>query len=751
MFPANRIRNQKYSFFTFLPKVLYGQFSQFYNFFFLLVCISQCFSALRVGFAFTYIVPLVFVLGVTLIKEAYDDIKRAIRDSEINNEKYGKLEGDGRVGEAASADIKVGDVIQVKEGQRVPADLVLLYTTGKTGTTFIKTDQLDGETDWKLRKSVPRTQAAYEAGKLMTMNGCVTAEMPHKDIYKFQGTFYSTEGFGEPVPLGLDLSHTLWADTVLTCGFALGLVIYTGTHTKAQMNARSPRSKIGKIDNEISWISFVLFVVLLGLALAILAANGIRGEWYLLYTKYVLLLSSIIPISLRVNLDLAKAWYSYGISTDSSIPDTVARNTTIPEDLGRIEMLLSDKTGTLTQNEMEFKAFFVDNAKYEKKESQREIMESISSATHEDAAPMADYRKELGNARRSRRTRPEQIKDLTISMALCHNVTPVENAGKQEFQAASPDEIALVKYASELGYMLAYRDQAVIQVTTPVSRELDEYEILLDFPFTSESRKMGILLRHSKTQRIIYFLKGAEQAVGQAVSEDSAAKMREAAEDLSMEGLRTLSFAEKLVSSEEYQAWRAEYDTACAAERDRDARKAEVRGKLESGMEYLGVTGVEGIVTSECNRGVDKLQENVAKTIEALKQAGIKVWMLTGDKIETACCIGISSGLKSRAEKYHIVREIHEDKYIIDNELKACPRFAIFGVEGGAGEERGAGDRRTEHRSLSGPVRATVLRGDRKALRCHVLPLQSYSEDHHHEKAQAIHRNEDRRSGRRRK
>ncbi len=641
------------------------QFRQFYNFFFLLICVSQFFSILRVGFIFTYVTPLAFVLSVTMVKEAYEDCKRHCRDSEINSEKYGKLDPAGRVCDVTSANIKVGDVVRVREGQRVPADMVLLYTTGPSGSTFIKTDQLDGETDWKLRRPVAKTQAAFEAGKLMSMNACVTAEPPHKDIYKFQGTFYHTEDFSDPVAVGLDLGNTLWADTVLTNGFAVGLVIYTGIHTKSKMNVRSPRSKVGKIDQEISWISFVLFVVLLGLALTILTSNGFKGRWPLLYMKYVLLLSSIIPISLRVNLDLAKTWYSYGINSDSAIPGTVARNTNIPEDLGRIEMLLSDKTGTLTQNEMEFKSFFVQNAKFDRRESMHEIMEALTAASQEDSAPMADHRKpEPGHAKRSKQ---EQIKDLTIAMAVCHNVTPVDTEGKHDFQAASPDEIALVKFAGELGYRLLHRDQLKMQVATPVSSlDVDEYEILLDFPFTSESRKMGILVRHTKTQRIIYFMKGAEQAVGQSVSPEAAAKMREGAEDLSLEGLRTLSFAEKMLEPEEYQAWREEYDAACAAEVGREGEKAAVRAKLETGMEYLGVTGVE-----------DKLQDNVAKTIEGLKQAGIKVWMLTGDKIETACCIGISSGLKSRAEKYYVLKEVADDQYIVENELKVISASAF--------------------------------------------------------------------------
>jgi len=668
-FAENKISNQKYNIITFLPKVLYGQFSQFYNFFFLLICISQFFSVLVVGFAFTYVVPLVFVLTITMVKEAYDDIKRYMRDTEINNEKYEKLISDNTLRTITSAEIKVGDIIQVREGQRVPADLALLYTTGKNGMIFIKTDQLDGETDWKLRRSIEKTQLAFENNELTKLRCFINAEPPHKDIYKFHGTFYSEDEMLGP-PIGLDLTNTLWADTIVTSGFALGLVIYTGLDTKARQNARSPRSKVSRVDQEISWMSFILFIVLLCLALVLVLSNGIKGQWYLLFMRYVLLLSSIIPISLRVNLDLAKTWYSLGINNDKAIPDTVARNMMIPEDLGRIEMLLSDKTGTLTQNDMEFKAFFVDNSKYVKKEVYVELKENMINITNKDSSPFSDFGKENSNdidnsVKNLRRNRLEQTKDLILAMAICHNVTPVEQKdGGRTYQAASPDEVALVKFAEEIGFKLIYRDQMLIKIESPC-KQIDDYEILMNFPFTSESKRMGIFVKHLKTNKIIYFLKGAEQAIGITVNEDNGQKMKEAAEDLSLEGLRTLSFTEKLFTEQQYLQWKQQYDTACAAEENREEIKARTRVDMEKDMVYLGVTGVE-----------DKLQDNVAKTLEGLKQAGIKIWMLTGDKIETASCIGISSGLKSRNEKYYYIRDIPEDKYIIENELKVF--FLLF-------------------------------------------------------------------------
>ena len=140
----------------------------------------------------------------------------------------------------------------------------------------------------------------------------------------------------------------------------IAIVVFTGKETRSQMNSRQPSTKIGRFDQEINHLSKVLFVIMLILALIMNIFRQVNILWPLYFFRYVLLLSSIIPISLRVNLDFCKTYFSYKITNDQLIPGTICRNSAIPEELGRVEYLLSDKTGTLTYNDMIFKKLSVN-------------------------------------------------------------------------------------------------------------------------------------------------------------------------------------------------------------------------------------------------------------------------------------------------------------------------------------------------------------------------------------------------------
>ncbi|KIJ07873.1 hypothetical protein PAXINDRAFT_177648 [Paxillus involutus ATCC 200175] len=691
-FPPNIVRNQKYNIFTFFPVVLYEQFKFFFNLYFLLVALSQFVPALKIGFIVTYVAPLAFVLCVTMGKEAYDDYKRNLRDREANSQKYlilvpppspnqrvtshlpesttlfdvsdPELEANPHshpdpgphTRSVPSSSLKVGDLVLLEKNDRVPADMVLLRTSDPSGTCFLRTDQLDGETDWKARVAVGVTQGLKGGERdVMMVEGEVYADAPIKDIHSFVGTItiHSTPSGSAhvhedntPSVEPLTAENALWANTVLAAGSAVGFVVYTGSETRAVMNTSHPETKVGLLDLEINRLAKILCAVTFALSVVLVALNGFRGLWHIYLFRFLILFSSIIPISLRVNLDMGKTVYAQQIMSDAEIPGTIVRTSTLPEELGRIEYLLSDKTGTLTQNEMEMKKLHMGTMSYG--------FDSMDEVAHQLAMAFGAEHGGRSNtlatgaqlATRGRRDMSSRLRDVVLSLALCHNVTPVTNDdGSITYQASSPDEVAIVKWTESVGLTLIARDRTSITLQTPTGSTLT-YDILELFPFTSESKRMGIVVRDTHTGEILFLQKGADVVMARIVQRNDW--LEEETGNMAREGLRTLVVARKRLTGQQYAAFKQRHHEASVKTDGRsEAMAAVVAEYLERELELLGLTGVE-----------DKLQDEVRSSLELLRNAGIKIWMLTGDKIETARCIAISTKLVARNQYIHEVAKL---------------------------------------------------------------------------------------------
>ncbi|XP_053427309.1 probable phospholipid-transporting ATPase IIB isoform X5 [Nycticebus coucang] len=578
----NSIKNQKYNVFTFIPGVLYEQFKFFLNLYFLVVSCSQFVPALKIGYLYTYWAPLGFVLAVIIIREAIDEFRRFQRDKEVNSQLYSKLTVRGQV-QVKSSDIQVGDLIIVEKNQRIPSDMVFLRTSEKAGSCFIRTDQLDGETDWKLKVAVSCTQRLPTLGDLFSISAYVYAQKPQLDIHSFEGTF-TREDSDPPVHESLSIENTLWASTVVASGTVIGVVIYTGKETRSVMNTSNPKNKVGLLDLELNQLTKALFLALVALSVVMVTLQGFVGPWYRNLFRFLLLFSYIIPISLRVNLDMGKAAYGWMIMRDENIPGTVVRTSTIPEELGRLVYLLTDKTGTLTRNEMVFKRLHLGTVSYGT-DTMDEIQSHIASSYSQmysqaggNNTSSTPPRKAPSSAPKVRKSVSSRIYEAVKAIALCHNVTPV------------------------------YESRAAVAVETE-DAEADQ-------DFSDENRTY------------------------QASSPDECGNM-------AREGLRTLVVARRSLTEEQYQDFESRYSQAKLSLHDRTLKVAAVVESLEREMELLGLTGVE-----------DQLQADVRPTLEMLRNAGIKIWMLTGDKLETATCIAKSSHLVSRAQDIHIFRQV---------------------------------------------------------------------------------------------
>ncbi len=193
------------------------------------------------------------------------------------------------------------------------------------------------------------------------------------------------------------------------------------------MNTNKPRSKVGLIDIEINTLVKLLFVGLVFLSLLMITLKGFTGPWLRYLIRFFLIFSYMIPISLCVNLEMAKLAYSWFIQRDKEIPGTLVRSSTIPEELGRIGYLLTDKTGTLTQNLMIFKRIHLGTVSYT-----NENHGEVSSLLKQQLKIVATPRQETQQSSASGKTRNVVRKTETVkvfeavkAIALCHNVTPV--------------------------------------------------------------------------------------------------------------------------------------------------------------------------------------------------------------------------------------------------------------------------------------------------------------------------------------
>ncbi|EDO05959.2 phospholipid-translocating P-type ATPase flippase family protein [Babesia bovis T2Bo] len=726
-FVWNGMKNTKYNVFTFLPYVLYEQFKVFMNLFYLLISLSQLIPDLAVESAITYFGPLTLVLFVALLKEGCDDYKRYLRDREANSQKYEILTEDG-IKEINAESITVGSIVKLKKNQRVPADMILLRSSEANGCSFIRTDQLDGETDWKLKKAVHVTQSLKSAEDIVKLNAVCCCEPPRQEIYSFYGkmTFYKDEieqigkittdipslipndsmrldtstlkDFGtqaemtsvsyvaletkskaegdadcdvEEAPGGvivepLTVDNALWMNTIVAAGTVYGLVIYIGKEVRASLNARRARYKIGCFDWEVNLMTKVLFSILLAMSIAMVIPGGFVGRWYIWLIKFLLLFSTIIPISLRINLDIAKFTYSRAMAMDKEIPGTVPRTTLIPEELGRIEYLLSDKTGTLTQNVMNLDRIHIGRALFQLddlptiRQLVRKYFDDYLRTLNTDSQEGVNTKlatTSVGTTRKSvihlPLTKVGQTNEIEtklslaiLSLAICHSVTPIADKDKLDFQASSPDEIAMVSFARMCDVELRERDEHKMVLCACGSIYLT-FKILMVFPFSSETKRMGIIVEEEDTKEKFFFCKGAESALIKLLQPRGSVWLTEECDNMARLGLRTLVFGYRRISDTEFTAFDQRYRDARVSLNDREEKIKKVVSTLERDLILVALSGVQ-----------DNLQPHVRSTLEALRDAGIKIWMLTGDKVDTAKCIAISAGIK---DKSHALCQITSD------------------------------------------------------------------------------------------
>lgn len=637
-YPNNKISNTKYSVFTFIPLNLYEQFRKFMNLYFLLIGFLQLWSVITPVNPLSTWGAIGFIFALSATKEAIDDYRRFIRDKKANTRPYEVLR-DGRRRRIDSEKISVGDILYLEDNSEVPCDLVILCSSDRNGLCYVQTANLDGETDYKQRRAPSATVQMSEA-ELLTFTGVVECAAPNAEIYRFDSRMKVNSISYASDWVTLSATNTLLQATHLrNTSYVYGLVVYTGNETKIGKNKQVPPSKWTKLDRSINQITMFIFTF----QLILVVIFGAVGEslrqkygvdyWYLGYPenpfpvwyefmviplRFLLLNSTMIPISLKVTMDVIKYAYSIIIEWDihmyheeSNTPTTV-NNTAISEDLGQIEYLFTDKTGTLTENIMLFKRCFINGVCY------------ASDSPDGEQALQTDV--EQSN----------QTREFFRALALCHTVVPEASpTGGINYKSSSPDEEALVNAAAKLNVVFMKRDFDSVELS--VLGNPEQYDWLHVLEFSSERKRMSVILRDRKNGNIILYIKGADDMIFPRLSDGDVNEAQRNIEEFAQQGLRTLCIAARKISEEEYAHWDRAHTEAVTSLEHRAAKLAQVYETIEKDLMLLGVSAIE-----------DKLQDEVPETIAVIRAAGVKVWMLTGDKFSTAVQIGIACNLIAR-------------------------------------------------------------------------------------------------------
>ncbi|KAI7870588.1 hypothetical protein BDF14DRAFT_1771462 [Spinellus fusiger] len=631
--------------------------------------------------------------------------------------------------------VQVGDFVYLRDGEPIPADIVVLSSSEPDGLCYVETQNLDGETNLKIKRSVQATMEMSTPEDCERAQFYVESEAPHANLYSYNGVLKwkvetNDDGIEEQKYPGASISRmsleeaefdvvyhekseAITGSSLLlrgcmlrNTGWVIGLVLFTGNETKIMLNSGktpSKRSKMEKATNPHVIANFILLFVLCvicSIAASIVFnstsssnffeqpdAESASLEGFLMFWTTLVIYQNIIPISLYISVQIVKTAAAYFIHTDIDMYNTrldqpcVPKTWNISDDLGQVEYIFSDKTGTLTQNIMEFRRCTINgvvyglgeteaavgaklrdnpNAAHARSASEKELEQARIRMSEEQAklfehrfsnpnSPFVDplLYQDIGK----KDTQSQSIIHFFSALAFCHTVIPEIPDPNQpniiDYKAQSPDEAALVATARDVGFTFVAREQDMIKVDA--MGEERAMQLLNVLEFNSTRKRMSVIMRSPLDGRIVLLCKGADSVIYERLSKelkeddegrDQKRVREETLQHLAVfanDGLRTLCIACRVLEESEYQQWALRYKTASNSITNRDEEIESVCEEIEQSLTLIGGTAIE-----------DKLQDGVPETIAVLAKAGIKIWVLTGDKIETAINIGFACNLLTK-------------------------------------------------------------------------------------------------------
>lgn len=656
LYCPNLISTCKYNAITFLPKNMFIQFQKLANIYFLLVAALQAIPEIsNSGGIPNILLPLSLVLTVSAVRDLLEDRKRKKSDSEENSRITQKMV-EGRWQRTLWQDIRIGDLIKVMKDEYFPADLIFCAASDMKGVSYIETKNIDGETNLKQKVANKETQLLFGSDFKDSGLDCeIRCEDPNPVIYQFSGIMKIA---GKIIPLSLQ-QFFIRGSSLKNTNWVIGMVVYTGHESKIMLSSAKTRSKTSTIERMMN--RQIVTIFLLQVTICSLCAlyyviwfssNKSDTAQYLnlrasdesnplavyvfSFFTWMLNFTNFVPISLLVTLEMVK--FSQGIFImwdlemyyEPTDTPTKVQSCSLNEELGQINYIFSDKTGTLTCNVMEFRKLSVNGQSYG-------TNERVSESNKMDNIDFVDPN-----------FYPERYPDFVWHLACCHSIITENTPTGIEYRANSPDELALVSAASYFGVIFIGRDSDQNMEFIQKGSHF-QVKLLNTLEFSSERKRMSVVVR-LPDGKLKLLCKGADSVImARTEKNELSSSTSQDLQKFAEEGLRTLVLAEKFLTEEYYIEWNTKFIHALKdIHRKNDLIEA-LAEEIEQNLTLTGVTAIE-----------DKLQDKVPETIQEIRNAGINLWVLTGDKVETAVSIGYSCNLLNPSMTLLEVLSIHK-------------------------------------------------------------------------------------------
>ena len=587
-------------------------------------------------------------------------------------------------------DLGVGDIVKLRNNDEVPADIIICATSEDDGSCYVETRNLDGEINLKTRFAVPELREMTTPEACATVPFEIEVEPQNTDMYRFNARVELHDELndeGKYLECPVTLSQVLLRGcSVRNTEWVIGVVLMTGMDSKIVLNSGdtpSKRSKMEYIMNEMVYINLAIIAII---AIVCAIADAQLEKYYFNRSAYwefgavhhddnpninglisfansLITFQNFVPIALYISFDVVRTIQAIFIFEDHDMYHeknsrrTTAKSWNLSDELGQIQYILSDKTGTLTQNLMIFRECSIAGTIYHGDASDKSTYDEPPPSDDRmrvrqaiaDVPPYHDTQlsEVIGN---SGSPAHQNVDAFFHCLSLCHTVHIAKTDEKNviTYKAESPDEQALVQTAADNGYVYCGRHINTVELQVPLKEKRERFEVLHTLEFSSARKRMSVILRRASDHQLIMYSKGADSIIYSRLAagqEEMRARVDENLEEFANKGLRTLCLGYRMIDLQYYRNWARRYQDASVATQEREERMEELASEIEQELILLGATAIE-----------DRLQDGVPETIADLKRAGINVWVATGDKLETAIAIGYSTKLLAQDMNLVIVR-----------------------------------------------------------------------------------------------